>query len=185
VVYAFAAAFACWALAVYGLGRLAIMHWRMARGRIPFPLRGMRVASIRIPARLADLPGNSGNYRGLNWARSAAGVFCRAPGHWSSVMAECRQEGDEVVVDVVLPDGLRWFYVGSIGFCLVIATSLMFTTPWDASSSIPLVLLLAVVGQYALHVRGARATARLLPRYLEAACAEAACARHENLMKLS
>jgi hypothetical protein len=174
VVYASAAAVVCWALAVYGLGTLAIMHWRMARGRIRFPLRGMRVASTRVRARLADLPGNSGSYRGLHWARSAAGVFCRAPGHWSSVIAECRQEGDEVVVDVVLPDGLRWFYVGGIGFCVAIATSLMSTTQWDAWSAIPLVLPLAVVGQYALHVRGARATARMLPRYLEAACAEPA-----------
>jgi hypothetical protein len=83
------------------------------------------------------------------------------------VIAECRQEGDEVAVDVVLPDGLRWFYVGSIGFCVVIATSLMFTTQRDAWSAIPLVLLLAVVGQYALHVPwGARdrAPAPALPR---------------------
>ncbi|MEO5822635.1 MAG: hypothetical protein ABIT71_19165 [Vicinamibacteraceae bacterium] len=49
----------------------------MTRQRTVFPVGGMRVASTRIPARLEDLPGQSGRYQGFLWARSADGLACR------------------------------------------------------------------------------------------------------------
>jgi hypothetical protein len=107
VRYAFAVAVACWVVAVHGIGSLAAMHWRMLRERTVFPVAGMRVARTRVAARLAELPGESGTYRGLLWSRTAHGVVCRGAGQWFSVIAECRQEGDAVVVDAVLPHGVR------------------------------------------------------------------------------
>jgi hypothetical protein len=175
VLYAFAVALACWAVGVYGIGSLAVLHLRMIRERTVFPVAGMRVACTRVPARLADLSGESGSYRGLLWARTADGLACRGSGQWFSVIAECRQEGDEVVVDAVLPHGVRLFYIGLIGFMVVIVTTVLrLDVPLDLWMAVPVGLLLAVAVQYVLHVRRARAAARILPRYLEAACAEGA-----------
>jgi hypothetical protein len=187
VVYALTVAVACWAVAVYGMARLIAMHRRMSRDRTVFPVAGIRVASTRVTARLAHLPGRSGNYRGLLWARTADGVACRGAGHAYSVIAECRQEGDEVVVDAVLPHSVRLMYLGMIGFMVVASTVVLSVdAPRDWSMAIPLGLLGAVTVQYVWHVRRARTHGRLLPRYVEAACAEAAaCARHENPMKIS
>jgi hypothetical protein len=86
VIYAFAIAVACWAVAVYGMARLAAMQWRMTRQRTVFPVGGMRVASTRVPARLADLPGESGSYQGLLWARTPDGLACRGARQGFSVI---------------------------------------------------------------------------------------------------
>jgi hypothetical protein len=182
VVYAFAIAVACWAVAVYGMARLVAMHRRMSRERTAFPVAGMRVASTRVTARLSDLPGRSGSYRGLLWARTPDGVACRGAGHVYSVIAECRQDGDEVVVDAVLPHSVRLIFIGLLGFMVVTVTAaLSADAPRDWSMVLPVALLCGVTAQYVLHVRRARAAGRLLPRYLEAACAEAAAsARHET-----
>ncbi len=182
MIYAFAVIAACWAVAASGMVRLVIMHRRMSREQTVYPVAGMRVASTRIMARLADLPGRSGSYRGLLWARTPDGVACRGAGNVYSVIAECRQQGDEVVVDAVLPHGVRLIYVGLLGFLVVTLTTVLSGAgPRDWSMVIPLGLLCAVAVQYVLHVRRARAAGHLLPRYLEAACAEAtAPARHES-----
>jgi hypothetical protein len=57
---------------------------------------------------------------------------------------------------------------------MVVAIVLLPETSRDWSQIIPAAMLLGVAVQYVLHVRQARAAARLLPRYLEASCAEAA-----------
>ena len=134
----------------------------MARRRTVFPVSGMLVARTRVTARLADLPGESGDYRGLLWAKTANGVACRAPGQWFGVIA-----------DAVLPQGLRLFYLGLIGFMVVFTT--MFVSlagPIGWWPAVPIGLLSSVVAQYVVHVRRAGAAGRLLSRYLEAACAE-------------
>jgi hypothetical protein len=165
----------CWSVAVYGMASLAVMQRRMTRERTVFPVGGMRVASARIPARLADLPGQSGSYRGLVWARTADGLACRGARPGFSVVAECRQEGDEVVVDAVLPHAVHLMYVGMLGFLVVMVTTVLSVdAPRDWALLMPVGLLLAVAVQYVLHVRRARAAGRLIPRFLEAACAEAA-----------
>jgi hypothetical protein len=186
VAYAFALLAACWAVAIFGMARLVAMHRRMSRERTVFPVAGMRVASTRVTARLSDLPGRSGSYRGLLWARTPDGVVCRGAGHVYSVIAECRQDGDEVVVDAVLPHSVRLIFIGLLGFMVVaIATVVTGDAPRDWSLVLPVALLCGVSAQYVLHVRRARAAGRLLPRYLEAACAEAAAsARYENPMKI-
>jgi hypothetical protein len=178
VIYAVAVAVACWGVAVYGLVSLATIRRRMTRERTVFPVGGMRVASTRIAARLADLPGESGTYQGLLWARSADGLACRGARRGFGVIGECRQEGDDVVVDAVLPHAVRLIYVGMLGFLAVIVTTVLSVdAPRDWALAIPVALLVGVAVQYVLHVRRARAAGRLMPRFLEAACGEAAAVR--------
>jgi len=94
------------------------------------------------------------------------------------VIGECRQDGDHVVVDAVLPQGVRLFYVGMIGLTVGLTSMVLsFGGPLRWWFAIPLRLVFLVNAQYVVHVRRARAAGRLLPRYLEAACAEAAAGR--------
>ena len=187
--YAGAVAVVCWAMAVYGIASYAAVQLRMIRRRTVFPVTGTLVGRTRVTARLSNLTGDSGEYRGLLWATTADGVACRATRQWVSVIAECRQDGDDVVVDAVFPQGLRLFYLGLIGFMVFLTVMFVsFAGPLGWWLAVPIGLLLAVAGQYVLHVRHARAAGRLLPRYLEAACVDAVAktrSGHENLMKLS
>jgi len=178
VTYVGAVAVVCWAIAVYGIASYTALQLRMTRRRTVFPVPGMRVARTRVTARLSDLSGDSGEYRGLLWASTVDGLACRATGQSFSVIGECRQDGDHVVVDAVLPQGVRLFYVGMIGFTVVLTSMfLSFGGPLGWWLAIPLGLVFFVIAQYVVHVRRARAAGRLLPRYLEAACAEAAAGR--------
>lgn len=164
----------CWVVGAYGVIRLNALQLRMTLGRTVFPVSGMRMASARVAARLADLPGESGHYRALVWARTGDGrVVCRAEDRWLTVIADCRQQGDQIVVDAVLPHGVILFYAGLFGFLLTAATIMSGEVTAGAWMLIPAGLLLGVAVQGTLHLRRARAVARLLPRYLEAVCAEA------------
>jgi hypothetical protein len=174
VIYAAAVAVACWAVGLYGAARFAVAQLRMMRGRTVFPVPGVRVASARVTARLADLPGESGSYRGLLWARTADGIACRASGQWFSVIGECRQDGDEVVVDAIFPHSVRLSYIGLIGFGVVMVSMVLSSgAPRDWAVVIPIAITGGVAVQYVLHLRRARATGRLLPHHVQAACTDA------------
>ena len=168
----------CWAIGVYGIGSHSATQAQMILRQTVFPVRGTCVSRTRVTARLADLRGDSGEYRGLLWARTTDGLTCRAPGPGFSVIVECRQEGDVVAVDGVVARGVWMFYLGLFGFMLALTTMLLGTgTPRGWWIVIPVGLLLVVALQGLVHLRRARADAGLLSRYVEAACAEAAAAR--------
>ena len=172
MIYAAAVLVACWALALYGAANHIATQLRMIRGRTVFPVPGVRVASTRVLARLAALPGESGVYRGMIWARTPTGLACRASSPWFSTVADCRQDDDHVVVDAVLPSGVRLFFLGFVGFgSVVLTTGLALGAPHAGWMVVPIGLMLVGIAQYVFYVRRVRAAGVALARFVEAACA--------------